>query len=194
LAIKYNYDSSVAFSRAFKQYFNVTPTECRNNLKKYKLLPIIEFHNDNNMYDNFNYEIKNVQEKTLYCYGVSAASYDDILFKIRELYNKIKNNGIREKLKKVGMYGISIFDDNEYKYYVGSELKLDDTETVIIDKGTYAVFEVGNGEQKDIVKVYDYIYGRWIKSTNYEILDKPEIEFYENNNCYIYISIKDKQN
>ena len=27
-----------------------------------------------------------------------------------------------------------------------------------------------------------------------KLLDKPEIELYENNNCYIYIPIKDKQN
>lgn len=194
LAIKYNYDSSMSFSRAFKQYFNMTPTECRNNLKSYKLFPIIEFHNNDDAYNELNYEIKEFQEKKLYCYGVSATINDDLLFKIRELYNKIENNGIRNELNKVGMYGISICKDNEYKYYVGSELKLDNTKTIIIDRGTYAVFEVGNREQKDIVKVYDFVYSRWIKSTNYEILDKPEIEFYKNNNCYIYIPIKDKQN
>lgn len=121
-------------------------------------------------------------------------SDDDLLFKIRELYNKIKNNGIRHKFNKVGMYGISICKDNKYEYYVGSELKLTNTKTIIINKGKYAVFEVGNEEEKDIVKVYDFIYNRWLKSTNYEILDKTEIEFYENNNCYLYIPIKDKQN
>ena len=92
------------------------------------------------------------------------------------------------------MYGISICDDNKYVYYVGSELKLDNTEPIIINKGKYAVFEVGNEEQKDIVKVYDFVYSRWLKSTNYEILDKPEIELYENDKFYIYIPIKDKQN
>lgn len=194
LAIKYNYDSSMSFSRAFKQYFDVTPTECRSNLEHYTLFPIIEFHNHNDMYDELNYEIKEIQEKKLYCYGVSARIHDDLLFKIRALYNKIENNGIRQKFDKVGMYGISICKDNKYEYYVGSELKLDNTKTIIINKGKYAVFEVGNEEQKDIVKVYDFVYNRWIKSTNYEILDKPEIEFYENNNCYIYIPIKDKQN
>lgn len=194
LAIKYNYDSSMSFSRVFKQYFNMTPTECRSNLKNYKLFPIIEFHNDNNMYDKLNYEIKEVQKKKLYCYGVSALTHEDLLFKIRELYDKIEKNGIRDKFNKAGMYGISICEDDKYKYYIGSELKLDDTETIIIDKGKYAVFEVGNEEQKDIVKVYDFVYSRWLKSTTYEIIDKPEIELYENNNCYIYIPIKDKQN
>lgn len=194
LAIKYNYDSSMSFSRAFKQYFDVTPTGCRNNLKQYKLFPIIEFHNYNNMYDKLNYEIKEIQEKKLYCYGVSATFHDDLLFKIRELYKKIENSGIRHKFDKVGMYGISICKDNKYEYYVGSELEITDTKTIMINKGKYAVFEVRNEEQKDIVKVYDFVYNIWLKSTNYEILDKPEIEFYENNNCYIYIPIKDKQN
>lgn len=194
LAIKYNYDSSMSFSRAFKQYFNMTPTECRSNLKNYKLFPIIEFHNDNNMYDKLNYEIKEVQEKKLYCYGVSATIHDDLLFKIRELYNKLEKNGIRDIFNKAGMYGISICEEDKYKYYVGSELEFEDAEEIIIDKGKYAVFEVGNEEQKDIVKVYDFVCSRWLKSTAYQILDKPEIELYENNNCYIYIPIKDKQN
>ena len=194
LAIKYNYDSSMSFSRAFKKYFNMTPTECRNSLKTYKVFPIIEFHNENDMYEEFNYEVKEIQEKKLYCFGVSATIHEDLLFKIRELYNKIKNNGIRDKFIKVGMYGISICEDNGYKYYVGSELKIDNTKTITIDKGKYAIFEVGNEKQKDIVNVYNFVYNQWIKSTNYEILDKPEIELYENNNCYIYIPIKDKQN
>ena len=34
IAFKYNYNSSISFSRAFKQYFGVTPSECRKNNKK----------------------------------------------------------------------------------------------------------------------------------------------------------------
>lgn len=194
LAIKYNYDSSISFSRAFKQYFKTTPTECRNSSKSFQLLPVIEFHNDNNMYGELKYTIKEIEEKKVYCLGVEADEYDDFLFEIRKLYKEIKNNGIRDKFYEKGMYGIFLSNDDKYRYYVGSESKVENTELITITKGNYAIFEVGSEEQEDIVKTYRLIYGRWKKSTNYEILTKPEIEFYKDNNCYIYIPIKDKQN
>lgn len=194
LAIKYGYDSSISFSRAFKHFFNMTPSECRKSGKNYKLFPIITFNDNNFITDEVNYQIKELKSKNIYCFGVKAYSYDDLLFKIRELYNSISDSNIRSKLYESGMYGISICTEDEYKYYVGSEIYFDKTEKITIEKGKYAVFEVGSEEQKDIVKTYEFVYGRWLKSTNYEILDKPEIEFYQNNNCFIYFKIKDKQN
>ena len=194
LAIKYGYDSSISFSRAFKKFFNMTPSECKKSEKSYKLFPIATFNNNNYINDEVNYQIKEMKSKTIYCFGVSACSHDDLLFKIRKLYKSIDNNNIRSKLYKSGMYGIYMCTKDEYKYYVGSEIYLDNTEKIIIEDGKYAVFEVGSEEQKDIVKTYELVYNRWLKSTNYEILDKPEIEFYENNNCFIYFKIKDKQN
>lgn len=193
LAIKYKYDSPISFSRAFKLYFHMTPTECKKNKKNYKLFPIIKFNN-NSINSEVNYEIKDIEEKVLYCFETKAKLYDDFLFKIRELYEKINHNDIYAKFNKVGMYGISTFENNEYTYYVGSELKLDNTKKIIIEKGKYAVFEAGTNHQDDIVRVYDFVYNTWIISTNYEIMDKPEIELYDDNNCFIYFKIKDKQN
>lgn len=194
LSIKYNYDSPISFSRAFKQYFNMTPTECRKSNKNYKLFPIIELHSDNNIFEELNYEIKEIEEKTLYFFAVTANIHEDLLYKIRKLYNKLKDNNIYDKLTDKGMYGIYICEKNLYKYYVGSELKLAGTEKIIIEKGKYAIFDVGSNEQKDIVKTYNIVYNRWLKSTNYELLNKPTIEYYENNNYYLYFQIKDKQN
>lgn len=192
LAVKYNYDSAISFSRAFKKQFNITPSECRKITKKYKVFPVIEFKDDN-IYKEFNYEIKEINKKTIYCFKVEAKQHDDLLYKIRQLYKDIRSNGIRDIFDKNGMYGISIYLGDKYEYYVGSEVNLSNTKKVIIEKGKYAVFEVGKIDQQEINKVYDYIYKTWLKSTKYEPLEKPEIEVYENNNCFIYIPIKDKQ-
>lgn len=194
IAVKYHYDSAISFSRAFKQYFDMTPTECRNSNKSYKLLPIIEFHKENNICDELKYEIREIEEKTLYCFGVKAKEHEDLLYKIRELYKSLKSQNVYNKIKSMGMYGISICKKDGYEYYVGSELKLQNTQDIKVEKGKYAIFEVGSDEQKDIVKTYDFVYSKWLKSTNYELLNKPEIECYENDNCYLYFQIKDKQN
>lgn len=192
LAIKYRYDSPISFSRAFKHFFNMTPSECKKSEKSYKLFPIITFNNNNFMTGEVKYQIKELESKVIYCFCVKDFSRDDLLFKIRKLYKSISNNDMYSKMYESGMYGISICTEDEYKYYVGSEIYFDNTERITIEAGKYVVFEVGSGEQSDIVKTYEFVYNRWLKSTNYEILDKPEIEFYEKNNCYIYFKIKDK--
>ena len=194
LAIKYRYDSPISFSRAFKQLFNMTPSECRKSDDDYKLFLILTFNNDNFINTEIKYRIRELKQKTLYCIGVKACLHDDLLFRIRELYRTICNNNMYSKLYEAGLYGISICTANGYQYYVGSEIYFDNAQELTIEAGKYAVFEAGSENQNDIVKVYGFVYNKWVKSTDYEILEKPKIEFYKNNNCYIYFRIKDKQN
>lgn len=77
---------------------------------------------------------------------------------------------------------------------MGSEKNYKNTESIIIPKCKYAIFDVGSREQKDIVKTENLIYNQWIKSTDYEILNEFNFELYIDGNCYLYIPIKDKQN
>lgn len=193
IALKYRYDSPISFSRAFKKYFNITPSECKNNNKKYKLMPIINFKNDS-YYKELTYEIKYLDELKLYCYSVSANTHEDLLFKIRNLYSELKKTDLYNMMRKNGMYGISLYIGEKYRYCIGSKLKLKESSQLTINKNKYALFEVQSDIQKDIVSTYNYIYNNWLKSTNYMILDEPIIEYYQNNQCYIYVPIKDKQN
>ena len=192
IALKYQYNSSISFSRAFKKYFYMTPSECKSNNKKCKLLPIFEFKDSSN-YESIKYEIKKIEEIKLYCLSVSSTSHEDLLFKIRQLYKKIRRNGLRIIFDEYGMYGISTYENNKFNYYVGSVKKIKSAKEIVIESGTYVVFEVGNENQEDITKTYDFVYSNWLISTSYEILDKPEIEYYENGKCSLCFMISDKQ-
>ena len=190
LAIKYGYDSSISFSRAFKKYFNITPSECRNTNKQFKLFPIIKFNN-NEDYSELNYEIKDIDKIEIYCKKTISKTHDDSLYNIRKLYKEIKENGLHSKFNEVGQYGVSLKKDDKYIYLVGCTIKYKETEKFIIPKGKYAIFNVGSREQKDIVKTDEMIYSKWLPSTNYKIIDDMHIEYYTLNNCYIYVQIKD---
>lgn len=193
LATKYQYESSISFSRAFKNTFGITPSECRNGESSYKQYPIIKFSSDN-LCKELDYEIKNIDELKIYCIKIQAIDYEDYLFHIRQLYREIERNGLHDKFNKVGMYGISIYKNNTYFYYVGSKNKYDGTEDFTIPKGKYAIFSIGSREQKDIVKTEKNIYTQWLQSTNYDIDNNFNFELYTKDNCYLYIKIKDKQN
>lgn len=194
LAIKYQYDSSISFSRAFKNMFGMTPTECKNGQVEYKQFPIIKFKNNDNVCNELNYEIKEIESIKLYCLRTQAKTQDDLLFNIRKLYNEIKNNGLHKEFNTIGMYGISLQKEDMYIYYIGCKNKYKNTEELIIPGGKYAIFNVGSREQKDIVKKEEIIYTQWLPSTNYMVDEKLNFELYIENNCYLYISIKDKQN
>ena len=193
IAIKYGYDSSISFSRAFKNMFGITPSECRNNGNKLKTFPIINFskNTDNKVLE---YEIKELDDKIIYCYEVSAINYDDLLYYIRKLYENLKEKNIYYNINLANMYGIFAFKDNKYFYYVGDEKKRENSKKIILPKGKYVIFNVGSREQKDIIETEQKIYSQWLPSTKYELNYKNgeefDIEVYKDNNCYIYIKIK----
>ena len=149
LATKYQYDSSISFTRAFKNLFGITPSECKSNNKEYKLFPIIQF-NSTEFYKGLSYEIKEIDEIVIYCKKTKATTHDDFLYNVRNLYKEIKDNGLHKKFNEDGQYGITIVRDNDYTYLVGCRIKYENTEKFIIAKGKYAVFNADSREQKDI--------------------------------------------
>ena len=194
LAVKYQYDSQISFARAFKNMFGITPSECKSSDIEYKQFPIIKFNNNNDMCYELNYEVKELDEVKLYCVETSATTHEDILYKIRELYSVIEENGLYDKFNKDGMYGISVCKEEKYIYCVGCKQKYNNTMEFVIPAGKYVVFSVNSREQKDIVKTEKVIYTQWLHSTNYNIDDKFNFELYTADNCYLYMLIKDKQN
>ena len=192
LALKYQYDSSTSFSRAFKNMFEITPSQCKSNKNDYKQFPILKFNNESTICQELNYKIDKVEETKIYCVGTKAKTFDDLHFNIRKLYNEIKNNGFHKILNEIGMYGIYVEKENLY-YYVGSKNKYENTKEFIIPKGEYVIFNVGSREQKDIIKTENIIYTQWLPSTNYIIDENWNFELYIENNFYIYIPIKDKR-
>ncbi len=198
LAIKYGYESSISFSRAFKNMFKITPSECRNTSKEYKQFPIITFKNTNQVCEELNYKIKELGDTIIYCKRTCAKTHEDLLFNIRKLYKEIEENGLHKKFDESKMYGIYMYKDDTYYYYVGCQKEFKNTDKFIIPKGKYAIFNVGSRKQKDITNTDKKIYSQWLPSTNYEINWKKNkqfnIEVYVDNNCYIYMPIKAKEN
>ncbi len=189
IAFKYQYNSASSFNRAFKQLFDITPTGCRKGLGKYKIIPIVNFEYMKKDY-NFDYEIKKLETLSLYCYHITAKKHSDLLYKIRQLYKKVKTNGYYKKFNETGMYGIFSKDNGLYHYYLGSTESYPNLEKYVIDKNKYVIFKLISKDQKDIVDLEEKINKQWIPSTNYNIKSNLKIELYKDNCCYIYLPIK----
>lgn len=189
IAIKYQYNSTISFDRAFKKEFGITPIECRKENAKYKQFPIVIFKNDN-QYHIFNYEIKSLEETEIFYYKIEIKKQIDSLYKIRQLYNYLEKSGIHEKLKQEEQYALSGYKDGVHYYLVGSKTKYTSNKKVKIPSGNYVIFKVKSREQKDIVDLEKFIYSNWIKSTDININDNFHLEYYKGGNCYICLQIK----
>ena len=189
IAFKYQYNSASSFNRAFKQLFSITPTECRKGFGNYKIVPMVYFENNKKDY-NFDYEIKKINSITLYCYHISSNNHSDLLYKIRELYKKVKNSTYYNEFNKNGMYGIFIKSEKKYHYYLGSIKYFPDLEKYVTEENEYAAFKLNSRNQKDIVNLEEKINKQWIPSTNYNIKSNLKIELYSDDYCYIYLAIK----
>lgn len=190
IAIKYRYNSSISFDRAFKKAFGITPMQCKASNVPYKQFPMIIFEKKQS-YKQLNYQIKYLEEKEIYCYKAEDSKFIDRLYKIRKLYRYLEKIGIYEKLKKEKQYAISTYENGLRHYAVGSETKYTSEEKMKIPAGTYAIFEVGSREQKDIVNSKKYIYSEWLKSTEIDIDPNFTLEYYVGDNCYLCMSVLD---
>ncbi len=163
--------------------------ECRKKLGNYKIIPI-EYFEINKNYYSFDYEIKQIDETYLYCYHITSKNHSDLLYKIRQLYNKIKENEHYKEFNEMGMYGIFSKKEDLYHYYLGSSKYFSDLEEYKINKNEYVVFKLISRKQKDIVGLEEKINKQWIPSTNYNIKNSLKIELYKDDCCYIYLPIK----
>ena len=189
IAFKYQYNSAASFNRAFKKQFNVTPTECRKGIGIYKI-KTIEYFEFNKKDYNFDYEIKKIDSEVLYCYHIKAKNHEDLIYKIKKLYQKIHENGDYQEFNKIGMYGIFYNNNGFYHYYLGSKKQLSSLEKFIIEENEYAIFNLPSRKQNDIIDFERKINKQWIPSTNYQIKNAIKIELYKNNQCYIYLPIQ----
>ena len=147
LALKYQYESAISFSRAFKKLFGITPSECKKSTKSFKLFPIIKFNNNEN-YDELDYEIKNLNEITVYGKKTVSKTYDDSLYNIRKLYNEIKENGLYKKFNQTLQYGVSFYKKNKFTYLVGCEKEY--SNTMVIRPGQTGYYTLMFGKDYDL--------------------------------------------
>ncbi len=192
VALKYGYESSVSFTRSFKKEFGITPSNIRKNKdNKYKTFPRIKFGSKFNNKTIINYVIKNINSFTIYGKKVSAKTFDDLHYKIRELYKEIKTDGTYDLFDKNKRYALTYDNNNNnvHTYLVGSILKNNNLDSYDVKKGEYAVFEVGNKTQKDIIKTIEFINEIWYYSSKLGVKDDPYIECYTKDNCYIFVPL-----
>lgn len=184
----YGFENHETFTRAFKRFFEVTPTEYRNSTKEKALKQIIEFEKSTPTVTQLR-----VLEPTIKVISDIHIAY------IRHIgsYNKVGS-----AFQKLMHWATSFQPQNEAPEILGivhdspeitDESKIRYDACIVIDtpiqaegemgykkieRGKYAVFRF-IGPSDDFNEVYNYIYNICLFKKQWRFDDKPVVEFYK---------------
>lgn len=201
IAIKYQYDSPISFSNAFKKMYGQSPVNFRKSCDEITFFPKLEFNANIKGRKGLKYKIVEMEEQNFY--GRTTGLIADTNKKaIQDLYVKSRNDGTMEFIlnhskEKALYYGIyeDIYKNGKYQqmgqYYLLGKTPREDFIEIKIPKAKWACFTVPNHKQSDILKLDKNIYEKWLPNSEYYQVSKyPELEIYYKDYCEICVAVE----
>lgn len=192
IAINYGYSSNAAFTRAFRTFFGISPTEYRSNDKSWDAET---FHKERfgglSFSDPPRIEVRDIGPYRCMLrryYG----PYDTVQDSWRDFIERLPD-ALRSNDQGGARFLGRVYDDprvtppDEIRYdccYVFADaqdalMQLDEVKDRIVttDPGLYAVVD-NNREPRPRPEVYAYVLDKWMPRTNYQYSDVPALEFF----------------
>jgi AraC family transcriptional regulator len=185
IASSVGYESHSSFNKAFNQFYNISPTEYRNN-KNYTIMNIKPTSSEVQLRAPKIIELSD--KKVIYIritgeYGNS--SYSDV-------WNRLWSFVKEEKLFSAGIENIGLSHDDpnvtdndkcRYDACLAIHKPVSPRGEIGVKEitgGKYAMFSY-QGSYQNLGAVYDMIYDRWLPESGYELRSIPCFEKYINN-------------
>lgn len=193
VAIKYGYDSADGFTRAFKEWFGVNPSEL-NNHKDFKMYPSMTFQLTIRGGSNMNYRIE--KKNPFKLVGVKKRvpivfeGQNPEIIKIAQSITQEQRERLqsyRDTEVKTVVNASFNFDDGVYEekgnldHLIGSITTLDvdfgEFDVVEVPSHTWAIFSCEGQFPNLMQDTYAKIASEWLPSSGYELVDAPGISF-----------------
>ena len=188
IALKYGYDSSDAFTRAFKKLHSVTPNSVRDTGVQLKAYPRISFQITIKGDVELEYRIERIDTELRFVGKRQSVKTSRAFKEIPALWRKSNKDGFKQalidmswvkpKCKLESLVGIcgkeASITDEVFDYFMGVRY---DTETpsemeeIRIAPSTYAVFP-------NVIDAWKRLYSEWLPTSGYELANQPCIEHF----------------
>ncbi len=188
IAVKYGYESSDAFSVAFKKLHGIAPVAARQQNIKLKSYPRLSFKLTIKGDVEMSYRI--VEKESFKAAGkIVTSSLENNI--IPQFWDRCKQDGTLDRLFEIGVNSHTLgmcFGFNEEginDYMVGIETILDHTEglmTVTVPKSTWLVFESKGPINPTLGNTWSRIYGEFLPQSIYKQASLPTMEKYFGDN------------
>ena len=179
IAMKYQYESSTSFSRAFEKFHGIKPSQVKKGLAPLKIFYKLHFEEKNEENENIQYTI--IEREKMILYGMKVETSIEGLKKDAPYFCKemsIKYGGdfrygMTEYVSRFG-------DDKCYFWALYDEYKKG-FEEYKIPESKWISIRINSQEAKDIQKTIRRFYAEFIPSSKYKIRELPELEYYHDN-------------
>lgn len=182
IAMKYGWNSSDAFAKAFVNQHGTTPTNARNKIGSVKIYPPVSFELNIRGAKEMDFKIVDVDSfevlglsKQFGCQAGDRFKQENIMWSVdAEHYPERICNGYDGT-----WYGI--WDNGNYSIARNEEdVEYNNLEKITIPSGKYAVFttEKGGYAGTELPRLHDLIFNSWLPNSNYKIKKEYIIEVY----------------
>ncbi|MAT41325.1 MAG: AraC family transcriptional regulator [Anaerolineaceae bacterium] len=190
LAIRYGYDSSDSFSRAFQGLHGVTPTTARKRGTALKAFPPMAFQLT--IQGGFEMDYRIVEKEAFSIVGIKkrvSLRYNGINPEIAAMWASLTEENIK-KLKQLsnvepmGLISASVNftegreEGGKLDQYIGVATKagyFDEWEVLAVPATTWAVFSAIGSFPEALQNIWGRIYSEWFAISGYELAQGPEI-------------------
>jgi AraC family transcriptional regulator len=205
IAYKIGYDNPASFTKAFKKYFGVSPTEFRNTKNSFTMKTIIA---DKTLPDVSKLKpaiAERTAKKAIYIRLIGDYKSNDYSQAWERIWRFIKEKrlfGFNQECLGIACNDPNITDDDKCQYdccvTINKDIKPEGEIGVKnIEGGKYAVFKF-KGSPDKVGSVYNAIFNTWLPESDYELRDAPCFEKYvkfsktntDKNKTEVYIPIK----
>jgi AraC family transcriptional regulator len=215
-ALKYGYESSDAFSKAFSRWHHINPSQARHQDSIIKTYPRISFMIQIKGGTAMNYRFE--KKEAFKVYGVSRPILkDDNLYElIPKFWNEIQENDTYLSLCKVfnqkpyssfslmgAFYDEFIHQEHHRRYLIVSTItpvqhEFKDLETYDVPQGEWVVFsetfEHSDDATEKIQSMWKRVFIEWFPTSNVEAISGVSMEVFspDSKTCEIWIPIQRK--
>lgn len=177
IAIKYQYNSPTAFSRAFEKFHGIKPSKI-NKKTKLKNFPRIVFNENIENIKELDYEIITLKEMNLY--GVSINTNNNKIGHDAPYFFKKTENLYTKQYGDI-KYGMITYDTKReqcQKYYCLFDRSIKEFEHIKIPESKWIKFVIKSQNANDIQEISHYFYQKFLPSCKYNLKEIPELEYY----------------
>ena len=176
IAIKYQYENSTSFSRAFEKFHGIKPSQVKKGTAPLKIFSKLHFEEKEEDDENIEYAIIDRKEITLYGMNIETSI---------EGLKTDAPSFCKEMSIKYGSdfsYGmteyISRFEDEKCYFWVLYDKYEQGFKEYKIPESKWISIRISSQEAKDIQKMIRKFYAKFIPSSIYKIKELPELEYY----------------
>ncbi len=190
VALKYQYESATAFSRAFQSFHGINPSKITTTTVL-KNFPRIILEEIDTIQKDMEYQVVERSSITLYGKGIPTTNetiendaprfFQEMIKKYESIYGEIP-------------YGMISYQDEEHqicnRYYILYDKYIPDFEEITIPESKWLSFHIPSQEAEDIRNISQQFYLEFLPSCKYNLKSITELEYYHDDITDFLVAIE----